>query len=81
MYELPSDERPGCRETLILTRAAFSVLIPILLAMIAILVLVMSILFLLLSRPVLAIIPAAILVVAIVLFSRWDSRRNPPPEA
>ncbi len=80
MYELPLDERPGCRETLILTRAAFAVLIPIFLAMIAILGLVMVTLLLLITHSLLALVPLAALVVGIVAFARWERRRIRPPD-
>ena len=78
-YEPPPDERPGCRETVILTRAAFAVLLPILAAMIAVLVLVMTVLLLLFTRPVLAIIPLILLVAAVFAFTRWERGRYRPP--
>ena len=80
MYEPPLDERPGCRETLILTRAAFAVLLPVLLAMIAVVVVVLAFLLLLLTHPVLALAPLAVLVIGIMLFARWDRGRVRPPD-
>ena len=78
-HEPPSEERPGCRETLVLTRAAFAVLIPIFAAMIAVLTLVMVTLLLLLTRPLLALLPVAALVGGIMLYARWERGRYRPP--
>ena len=78
MYE-PREERPGCRETLILTRAAFGVLIPIFAVMVTVLVLVMTFLLLLLTRPVLALIPLGLLVGGLFAFARWERGRYRPP--
>jgi hypothetical protein len=80
MYdEPPPDERPGCRETVILTRAAFAVLFPFLAAMIAVLVLVMTVLLLLFTNPALALIPLAVLVAGVFAFARWERGRYRPP--
>jgi hypothetical protein len=79
MYEPPPDERPGCRETLILTRAAFAVLIPVLLAMVAVMVIVLAVLLLLVTHPVLALVPLAVLVIGLTLFARWERGRSRPP--
>jgi len=80
MYEPPLDERPGCRETLILTRATFAVLIPVLLAMIAVMVIVLATLLLLFTHPVLALLLIAAVVGGIILFARWERGRSRPPE-
>ena len=80
MYdEPPGDDRPGCRETLILTRAAFAVVIPVVVAMIAVLSLVMVALLLFVTRPLLALLPVAALIAGIVLYSRWEQGRRGPP--
>lgn len=79
MYEPPPDERPGCRETLLLTRAAFAVLIPVLLAMIAVMVIVLAVLLLLVTHPVLALVPIAAVVGGLILFARWERGRIRPP--
>ena len=78
-HEPPREERPGCRETLILTRAAFAVLIPIFAAMVAVLVLVMTLLLLLLTNPILALIPLALLAGGLFAFARWERGRHRPP--
>ena len=80
MYEPPPDERPGCRETLILTRAAYAVLIPIFLVMIAVLSLVMVVLLLFVTHPLLALLPLAALIGGAVLYARWERRRFRPPD-
>ncbi len=80
MYEPPPDERPGCRETLILTRAAFAVLIPVLLAMIAVMASVVAVLLLLFTHPVLALLLIAAVAGSIILFARWERGRSRPPE-
>jgi hypothetical protein len=80
MYEPPPDERPGCRETLILTRAAFAVLIPVLVAMIGVLVFVLAVLLLLFTHPVLALLLIAAVVGGITLFARSRRGRSRPPE-
>jgi hypothetical protein len=80
MYQPPSNDRPGCRETLILTRAAFAVLLPIFGAMIAIMSLVIGTLYLLLTHPVFAIVPLVMLFAGIVLFARLEKGRIPPPD-
>jgi hypothetical protein len=79
MYEPPADERPGCRETLILTRAAFAVLIPVLVAMIAIVAIALAVLLLLFTHPVLALLLIAAVAAGIVLFARWERGRSRPP--
>jgi len=76
----PEDERPGCMDALMITRAVFSILFwPIaLLFAVVIDVAVISLLFF--TYPPLALIPVAITGVAIWLFSRWERHRFRPPD-
>ena len=78
MYEPSRDERPGCRETVILTRAAFAVIVPVLLVMLAVLTLVMVALLLFVTHPLLALLPVAALIGGVVLIARWERGRRPP---
>ncbi len=81
MYEPPRQEEPaGCRETWVLTRAAFAVLLPLLLAMIGVLSAVVAALALLAVHPALALLPIAALALGVYLFARWERRRFRPPE-
>jgi hypothetical protein len=81
MYETPRGEEPGgCRETWVLTLAAFAVLMPPLLALAAVLGALVAVLILLTVHPALALLPIAALVVSIYLFARWEQRRFRPPD-
>lgn len=80
VYEPPPQEEPaGCRETWVLTRATFAVLIPLLLALIAVLATVVAALILFAVHPALALLPIAALAVGVWLFARWERRRFRPP--
>ncbi len=78
MYEHPSsrEERPGCRDTLAITRAVFAVIIPPVAAMLAVLSLVMAMIFMFAITPPLALIPLALLLAGFVLFVRWERGRG-----
>ena len=81
MYEPPAqDERPGCRDTLILTRAVFGVIVPVLLAMLFVIGAVTGAVVLLAVHPALALLPIGALAAGILLFARWEQRRFHPPE-
>jgi len=73
------DKPPGCLETLLIMRAVFSVIIPVVIAMIVVIVDVAAIFVLFTRHPALALIPIAITAAAVWLFSRWDQRRFRPP--
>jgi hypothetical protein len=77
-YQTPSsdDERPGCRDTLLITRAVFAVLIPPLAAMFALLALVFGVFIMLAIAPWLALIPIALIVAAVLLFAHWARGRT-----
>ena len=81
MYEPPPEERPGCRDTLVLTRAVFAVILPALGAMLFVLGSVTAAIMLLAVHPALALLPIAALVAGVVLFARWERQRFRPPEA
>ncbi|MEX2225676.1 MAG: hypothetical protein WEB52_04410 [Dehalococcoidia bacterium] len=75
----PEDKPPGCLETLVIMRAVFAVIVPVLIAMI-VLVVDIAVIFVLFTRhPALALIPVAFTVIGIWLFARWDQQRFRPP--
>jgi hypothetical protein len=83
-YERPpstDDEppRPGCLETLIITRAVFGVLLWPVLALFAVFIDVGLIFWLFTVHPALALLPVAATVAALWLFGRWDQQRHRPP--
>lgn len=81
MYEPPRQEEPGgCRETWLLTRAAFAVLLPPLLALAGILGALVAVLILLTVHPALALLPIAAVAAAVYLFARWERGRFRPPD-
>ena len=76
MYEQQSGPEPGgCRDTLLLTRIAFSVLIPPLLAIAAVLVLILAAFLLFTTHPLLGLLPLIPIAAALVWIARRD-RRN-----
>lgn len=78
----PEEEKPpGCLETLIITRAVFAVILPVLAALILVTADIAAIFILFTMHPALALIPVALTVVAIWLFSRWEQGRYGPPDA
>jgi len=77
--EPPEEKPPGCLETLVIMRAVFSVIMPVVIAMILVLVDVAAIFVLFTKHPALALIPIAITALAIWLFARWEQRRFRPP--
>ena len=73
MYEHQSGSEPGgCRETLLLTRVAFSVLIPPLLAVAAVLLLLLVAFILFTTHPLLGLLPLIPIAGALV----WVARRD-----
>lgn len=75
----PKEERPGCLDALIITRAVFAVLVWPLLAIIAVLADVGITWILFTVYPALALIPIALTAAAIWLYARWEQRRFRPP--
>lgn len=73
------EDRPGCLETLLITRVVFGLLFwPV--ALILAVAIDASLIFVLYARwPPLALIPVAISGAAIWFLARWDQRRNRPP--
>ncbi len=81
MYEPPRDnERPGCLETLVLTRAIFAILLLPFLALVGLLVLIVVSIALFALHPALIVLPVAAAAVGIYLLARWERRRRPPAE-
>ena len=75
----PEDEKPpGCLETLVIMRAVFAVILPIVIAMIVLIADLAAIFVLYSIYPALALIPIALTVAAIWLVARWDRNRVPP---
>ena len=80
MYEQPrQEEPPGCRETAVLTRAVFAVVLPPLLAVAGVLGALAGALALFAVHPALALLPIAGLAAAVFAFVRWERRRFRPP--
>lgn len=81
MYEVPDvDQRPGCRDTIALTRATFAVIIPALLAMLAVLGAIVISIVLFAIHPALALIPFAVIVAGVALYARWERSHLRPPD-
>lgn len=81
-YQRPPDEEekpPGCLETLVITRVVFGVLFWPVVAILLVLVDIAAIFYFLTTNPLLALIPGAITVVALLLLSRWDQTRPRGP--
>lgn len=79
----PPDEEekpPGCLETLVITRVVFGVLFWPVVAILLVFVDIGVIFYFLVTEPLLALVPAAITVAALMLLSRWDRLRPRPPE-
>jgi uncharacterized membrane protein len=77
----PQEEKPpGCLDVLVLTRAAFAVLMWPMLALLAAVAAVMFVIYLFLLNPVLVLIPVGLLVVAALAFSYWERKRFTPPK-
>jgi uncharacterized membrane protein len=74
------EEPPGCLDVLVLTRAAFAVMLWPMLALLAAMAAVMFVIYLFLLNPVLVLIPLGFLVVAALAFSYWERRRFTPPK-
>ena len=82
MYEPPrQDERPGCRETWVITRAVFAVLLPVLLAIMGVLGAAVAAFVLFAVHPALALAPVGLLAGAVYLFARWEQGQPRPPDA
>ena len=72
MYEPPTQEVGGCRETLLLVRIAFQILMPPILAIMGLIVIVVLTFALLARHPLLALIPVSIFAFGLYLLIRWD---------
>lgn len=82
MYQLPADnDRPGCLDTLVLTRAALAMLLPLMLAIGGLLGLVVLAFYLFAVHPALALLPVAALAVGVAAYARWERHKFRPPDA
>jgi uncharacterized membrane protein len=72
-------EPAGCLEVLVLTRAAFGVLLWPLVALVLALVALFLVVYLFTVSPPLALIPIAGIIVGVLVFARWEQRRFRPP--
>jgi hypothetical protein len=81
MYQMPSEEeRPGCREVWVLTRAVFAIILPAMAAIFAVL-LAAAVTFVMYARhPALALVPIAAVVGLLYVYARWERRRFRPPD-
>jgi hypothetical protein len=75
----PEEKPPGCLETLLITRAVFAVIVPVVLALMLLLADVALVFILFGEHPALALIPIAVTVVGVWLYARWEQRRFRPP--
>jgi hypothetical protein len=73
----PEKEPGGCRESFVLTRAVFGVLMWPLLALLGAMVGLGIVLYLFFVNPLLALIPIGLLAVGLFLFARWESKHLP----
>ena len=62
-----------------ITLAMFAVILPVMLALIALLGGVILAFVLLTVHPALALIPIAVMALGVYAFARWDQHRNRPP--
>lgn len=76
MYEpVPQEERPGCREALVLTRVVFAIILPVVIAGLLIVVAMGLALVFYQMHPALALLPLAGVAAGILLFARWERSR------
>ena len=73
-------QRAGCRDVLVLTRVAFAVLLPPLLAIVIALMLLIAAFALLTVHPALSLLPLLPLVLAVVWLVRRDRRAQEEAE-
>lgn len=74
------DQRPGCRETLILIRAVFAIILPALAALFAVVLAVSLTVVLYARHPALALVPIAAVVGLVYLYTRWERSRFRQPD-
>jgi hypothetical protein len=80
VYEpAPQETRPGCRDSLVLTRVVFSVVLPPLIAIVLLIAALGVALILFAVHPALALLPVAGIGAGILLFARWEQRRYRGP--
>ncbi len=80
MYEVPQQEqRPGCRDAWVLTLAVFAVILPVMFALLALLAGITLAFVLFFVHPALALIPLAVMGLAVYAFARWEQKRYKPP--
>ncbi len=75
-YEPPEEEPGGCRESLVMTRVAFGVLLPPMLVIGGGVTLIMLTIFLTIVHPVLVIIPVLLAAAGIYWFIARDPRAH-----
>jgi hypothetical protein len=75
----PEDERPGCLDVWLISRAMFGILMWPFAVLIGLLVDLYVIVLLFDIHPALALIPVAITAAGVWLFARWEQRRFRPP--
>jgi len=75
VYEPPQEERPGCRDVWVLTRATWLALLPLAAVVIALMAAAGAAIVLFAIHPALALIPVFVVVVAVLVYRRWEQRR------
>ena len=76
MYERQEQQPGGCRETLLLTRIAFAVLLPALAAIMGAILLVFLFFLLFTRHPALGLIPVGIVAALLALLAMRDRRQR-----
>lgn len=76
MYETQEQAPGGCREVLLLTRIAFQILLPAILALMGVMLLVLFLFYALATHPALALIPLGIAAAALYGVYLYDKRRH-----
>jgi hypothetical protein len=75
----PEDERPGCLDVWLISRAMFGILMWPFAVLIGLIIDLYVIVVLFDIHPALALIPVAITAAAVWLYARWEQRRFRPP--
>jgi FtsH-binding integral membrane protein len=75
----PEEERPGCLDVWLISRAMFGILLWPFAVLMGLIVDLYVIVVLFDIHPALALIPVAITAAAVWLYARWEQRRFRPP--
>lgn len=81
MYDMrsPEQEPSGCMDILVILRAVGGLLLWPIAILVGLLVLVGAAIYLASLHPALVLLPVAVLVLAVMLYARWERRHFRPP--